>query len=193
MYKLCIMKVIIHPASRRPRCQRPWSCGGIGSRWGTKIIIIIISLIIMIIIVIIVIIIIIMIILMIVMIIMIIRILLIILQLLLISVKHRLLKTQIQGTRWFVYFVPVLCSDHDSLVQSVGRFLGSLFPGSLFSSHICFLFRQFDDRMSKSPPGAGCTGISAQNSVTTEQRWEQLPSHLANTKAQRAGDPPESW
>ena len=40
--------------------------------------------------------------------------------------------------------------------------------------------------MSKSPPGARCTGISAQNSVTTQQRWEQLPSHLANTKAQRA-------
>ena len=31
-------------------------------------------------------------------------------------------------------FVPVLCLDHDSLVQSVGRILGSLFPGSLFSS-----------------------------------------------------------
>ena len=55
------------------------------------------------------------------------------------------------------------------------------------------MFRSFDDRMSKSAPGAGCTDISAQNSLTTQQRWEQLPSHLANTKAQKAGDPPESW
>ena len=53
-----------------------------------------------------------------------------------VSVKHRPLKTQIQGTRWFVYFVLVLCLDHDSLVQSVGRILGSLFPGSLFSIYI---------------------------------------------------------
>ena len=29
----------------------------------------------------------------------------------------------------------MLYLDHDSLVQSVGRILGSLFPGSLFSSH----------------------------------------------------------
>ena len=47
--------------------------------------------------------------------------------------------------------------------------------------YIYNIFRSFDDRMSESPPG-----ISAQNSVTT-QRWEQLPSHLANTKARRGG------
>ena len=34
------------------------------------------------------------------------------------------------------YTVPGLCLDHDSLVQSVGRILGSLFSGSLFSSQV---------------------------------------------------------
>ena len=29
--------------------------------------------------------------------------------------------------------------DHDSLVQSVGIILGSLFPGSLFSSHVTMI------------------------------------------------------
>ena len=33
-----------------------------------------------------------------------------------------------------VYTVPGLCLDRDSLVQAVGRILGGLFPGSLFSS-----------------------------------------------------------
>ena len=34
----------------------------------------------------------------------------------------------------FAHFVPGLCADRDDLVQSAGRILGSLFPGSLFPS-----------------------------------------------------------
>ena len=51
------------------------------------------------------------------------------------SVELRLRETQMEVLRWLLCFVPRLCLDQDSLVQSLGRIPGSLFPGSLFSSH----------------------------------------------------------
>ena len=50
------------------------------------------------------------------------------------SVKLRLRKTQIK-CHGDLYFVPGLCLDPDSLVQSVSIILRSLFPSSLFSGH----------------------------------------------------------
>ena len=47
------------------------------------------------------------------------------------GVELTLRKTQIEVPRWFIYFVPGLCLDEYHLVHSVGRILGSLFPGSL--------------------------------------------------------------
>ena len=85
--------------------------------------------------------------------------------------KHRLLKTQIQGTKWFLYFVPVLCLDHDSLVESVGRILGSLFPGSLFSRQI---YHNTADQAGRNRFGSTRLGSGPSKSLRFEKEMLRL-------------------